>query len=68
MSTLAMHWATDVQVTPMQKLVLLVLAPMDRGDGSIFPSAKWIARKTCLSVGGVRKVLKSLEVDGLIRR
>lgn len=63
-----MHWATDVQVTPMQKLVLLVLAPMDRGDGSIFPSAKWIARKTCLSVGGVRKVLKSLEVDGLIRR
>jgi hypothetical protein len=68
MSVKLMSTVFELPVRATQKLVLLAMADHARDDGTgCYPSLSRLARKTSLTKRGVRKTLRQLESDGLIR-
>ena len=69
MSVQAMAWALDVRdLSPSEKLVLIVLGNFADAAGSAWPSQKTLADMTCLTDRTIRSALASLEEKGLIVR
>lgn len=46
------------------RFVLLALADFAGDDGECWPSLEAVARKTCMSVRGVRQIIRRLEAEG----
>lgn len=71
MSWQAVKWVVhDVNgVSGTEKLVLMVLAETARSDGkNVYLAHSTIAERSCLGVATVKRALKTLEAEGLIRR
>ncbi|WP_249085591.1 helix-turn-helix domain-containing protein [Parasaccharibacter sp. TMW2.1890] len=68
MSYATMKWAMEVQATPTQKHVLLVLATHANEDGEAFPSIQSICNATGLSDRAVRKARSELIDAGLLEK
>jgi len=67
MSFKAMSWAASTKThTPIQKLILLLLADRANDDGFCFPSMKTIAEDACMSRSAVMENVKKLAAQGLI--
>lgn len=63
----AMDWAVRQETeTPMDKLVLLLLANYADVDGRAFPSIERLADLACSSIPAVRASLEALAEQGLI--
>ena len=64
-----MAWALDVRdLSPSEKLVLIVLGNFADAAGSAWPSQKTLADMTCLTARTIRSALASLEEKRLIVR
>lgn len=68
MSYATMKWAMEVQATPTQKHVLLVLATHANEDGEAFPSIQSVCNATGLSDRAVRKARSELIEGGLLEK
>ena len=67
MSFKAMSWAASTKThTPIQKLILLLLADRANDEGFCFPSMKTIAEDACMSRSAVMENVKKLAAQGLI--
>ncbi len=67
MSNAHLNWAMRRNVSPSRKLVLLKLSDMANEKGVCWPSIANVARDCRLSARSVQRVLRELEVNGLIR-
>ena len=68
MSVKIMSLIWDYECDKSQKLVLLKLADCGNDEGkSIYPSVSTIARQTCLSERHVKRILKDLKDNGIIK-
>lgn len=69
MSLVALSWAFELTLPPMEKIVLLALADCENGETlRCDPSQKYIAERASVSVRTVREMLQRLEEKGLIVR
>lgn len=69
MSHFATSWAFELDLPPIEKIVLLVLANCENDETlRCDPTQKYIARKASVSDRTVREMLRSLETRGLIAR
>lgn len=66
MSTRIMTVCWDLQMSPVQKAVLISLADQANDDGVCWPSADTICTRTCLSERAVRNALRWLEKAGAL--
>ena len=66
MSIAAMNWAWDQQLSPTPKLILMALADAANDYGVCWPSVSTVARKCCVSVRTVRRVMQKLAVRRLL--
>jgi hypothetical protein len=55
-----MNWAWDQQLSPTPKLILMALADAANDCGVCWPSVSTVARKCCVSVRTVRRVMQKL--------
>ena len=55
-----MNWAWDQQLSPTPKLILMALADAANDYGVCWPSVSTVARKCCVSVRTVRRVMQKL--------
>jgi hypothetical protein len=66
MSIAAMNWAWKQQLQPAPKLVLMALADAANDYGVCWPSARTIARKCCISIRTVRRLIAELRTARLL--
>jgi response regulator of citrate/malate metabolism len=55
-----MNWAWDQKLSPTPKLILMALVDAANGFGVCWPSVSTVARKCCVSVHTVRRVMQEL--------
>ncbi|GAO26857.1 hypothetical protein ALISP_6677 [Alicycliphilus sp. B1] len=67
MSTEASAWAWKQRLSPASKLILMALADAADEVGICWPRVRLIAEKACTSQRTVQRVLKELEVNGLLQ-
>jgi len=67
MSTEASAWAWKQRLSPASKLILMALAGAADAVGICWPRVRLIAEKACTSPRTVQRVLKELEVNGLLQ-
>ena len=61
-----MNWAWDQQLSPTPKLILMALADAANDYGVCWPSVSTVARKCCVSVRTVRRVMQKLAARRLL--
>ena len=61
-----MNWAWDQQLSPTPKLILMALADAANDYGVCWPSVSTVAKKCCVSVRTVRRVMQKLGVRRLL--
>ena len=61
-----MNWAWDQQLSPTPKLILMALADAANDYGVCWPGVSTVARKCCVSVRTVRRVMQTLAARGLL--
>ena len=67
MSIKALNWAFEVELPPLQKLVLIVLADRANVDeAACYPSYKDMKKRTGLSETGIRTQIQALTEGGLL--
>ena len=68
MSFHLMAWATNVDVPPREKLVLIMLAEYANESGECFPSQAALAHRTGFSKRTIMRSLSDMEDLGVILR
>jgi hypothetical protein len=61
-----MNWAWDQQLSPTPKLILMALADAANDCGVCWPSVSTLARKCCVSIRTVRRVMQKLAARRLL--
>ena len=61
-----MNWVWSLRLRPSVKFVLLALADAADDSGICWPSIPTIAKKTCLDVRSVQRILSKVTKDGLL--
>ena len=61
-----MNWAWDQQLSPTPKLILMALADAANDYGVCWPSVSTVARKCCVSIRTVRRVMQKLAARRLL--
>lgn len=67
MSTIVLGLVWPLQCSPTVKVVAVALADQANDQGMCWPALSTLAARTCLSERAVRKALRDLEEDGLLR-
>lgn len=67
MSIKLINAALELDLPPVKKLLLAVLADIADETGLCWPSIKRIARRTSISIRTAQRVIKELEKQGFIR-
>jgi hypothetical protein len=61
-----MNWAWEQQLSPTPKLILMALSDAANDYGVCWPSVSTVARKCCVSIRTVRRVMQKLVDCGLL--
>ena len=68
MSTILMSACWPLEMSPSQKIVLILLADNANDDGICWPSLETICERTCLSERAVRNAITWLEECGALQK
>lgn len=67
MSIRYMNWAWELELPPVEKLVLLKLADNANDSGGSYPSIKLVAQQCSISARTAQRVVKRLSTENVVR-